>query len=168
MSAEAGPEPYLIRGESRERPVPQWHWKHQRTALAVARHLDAWLRSHPMKPGEVYSGAGFTFRPDPTSRFRVSLAFVPGRTLEDDDGWVDRLPAVVVEVVVAPERMGLLWERLEEYKAAGVPAVWVMDPLNRLMTVHRPAAPTLAYNQTDTLTDPELPGFSAPVADFFR
>jgi hypothetical protein len=37
------------------------------------------------------------------------------------------------------------------------------------LTVHRPGQAALALDTRDTLTaDPELPGFSCPVAEFFR
>ena len=53
--------------------------------------------------------------------------------------------------------------------AVGVNVVWVVNPKFRTVTIHRPGVDPIALDARDTLSgDPELPGFSSPVADFFR
>ena len=51
----------------------------------------------------------------------------------------------------------------------GVPLVWVVDPENRAIEVHRPNQPALRLAADDTLDGSEtLPGFSSPVRDVFE
>lgn len=60
-------------------------------------------------------------------------------------------------------------ERVEESLDCGVPLVWVLNPYFKTLTVHRPRVGVDALSSTDTLTgDPELPGFTATVGEFFR
>ena len=46
--------------------------------------------------------------------------------------------------------------------------VWVIDPEDRTVDVHRPNVDAVLLEDTDELAgDPELPGFRCPVAAFF-
>ena len=163
------PPPDLIRGRWRPRRVPVWDVRVERVALAIARLLDGWQSTLPEPRFEVLNSPGFQLRTHPPTLFRVPLAVVPGRvpTLETD--WVPGLPLLAVEVWVGEERLGDLRDRVLEYLQAGVPLVWVVEPDFRTVTIHQPGRTVRAVNVAGTLSaDPELPGFSARVADFFR
>ena len=56
-----------------------------------------------------------------------------------------------------------------ESLASGVKRVWVVDSRRKTVVVYRPGTEPELFNLTHTLSaDPELPGFSVPVADIFR
>jgi Uma2 family endonuclease len=60
-------------------------------------------------------------------------------------------------------------EKVAEYLAAGVVAVWTVDPRTRRILVHRSGAEAEVHKDPLILTDPVLlPGFSLPLADLFR
>lgn len=168
MSEEA-PEPYLIRGDWRSRPTPTHSPAIAATPLALARHLDAWLRTQHEAVFEVLSDGWFQLRSFPPSLVRLPLAVVRGKlpTLETD--WMPSLPEVAVDVFVGKDRYGDQCDRVDEYLACGVSLVWILEPAFRTVSVFRPDAEPELFNRTHTLSaDPVLPGFSCPVADLFR
>ncbi|MGL6096164.1 MAG: Uma2 family endonuclease [Fimbriiglobus sp.] len=171
MPDEEIPEPYLIRGEQRYRIVPSWDVRLQAFAMKVATMLDRWQNTLAEPRFEVLNNAGFQFRIHPPTLVRIPAAVVEGLypTLESD--WVPGLPLVVIEVVAGPEQFGYLWERVEEYKQCGVPVIWVLTPGDDSVSVFRPGhvGAVECYSGNAILTgDPELPGFTARVADYFR
>lgn len=164
------PEPYLIRGEWRFRPVRSWHPDIQRYALAVAAPLDAWHGTLP-EPGYDVLGpvASVQLRAFPPTLACFPLVIFRGRVVGDEGNWVPGVPLVVVEVFAGLDRYGDQCERVEEYLACGVSAVWTLAPSSSSLLVHRAGQSVKAYDVHKTLTgDPELPGFSCPVAAFFR
>jgi len=79
-------------------------------------------------------------------------------------------PDIAVEVV-SPTDGDVAYdlrEKLDEYRAAGVPLVFVAYPNTRSVEVHRDGQPVGLLGPDDTLTaDPVLPGFAVRVADLF-
>ncbi|MGL6095902.1 MAG: Uma2 family endonuclease, partial [Fimbriiglobus sp.] len=55
----------------------------------------------------------------------------------------------------------------EEYFAAGVWLVWVLDYDDRTVTAHRADRPPMLFGSADTLVDELLPGFAVPVEKLF-
>jgi Uma2 family endonuclease len=172
-----GVERWLIRGELREKrdtDMTVRNRTHSITEGRVTGFLFKWLWDQPAPRGEVVCGeAGFLLRRDPaTVTAGVDVAVVtaaqadarpPGTTLFDG-------PALLIAEVLSPhDTQEEVAERVEEYLACGVPVVWVISTYFRTVTVHRADAEPVLFNRTQTLTgDPELPGFSCPVADLFR
>lgn len=163
------PEPYLIRGEWRFRPVRSSHPDISRYSLAVGYKLDEWHARLPEPGYEVLNDGWFQLRPFPPTLARFPLAVVRGQFPTFPTDWVPALPLVVVEVFAGLDRYGDQCERVEEYLACGVSAVWTLTPSSSSLLVHRAGQSVKAYDVRKTLTgDPELPGFSCPVAAFFR
>lgn len=76
---------------------------------------------------------------------------------------------MIAEVLSPHDMQEEVGERVEEYLDCGVKVVWVVSPLFRTVTIHRPGANPIALDARSTLAGaPELPGFECPVADFFR
>lgn len=167
---ENTPEPYLIRGEWRFRPVRSCHPDIVRHAMAVANHLDTWHGTLPEPRYEVLGPpVSFQLRAFPPTLACFPLAVVRGRDHRDEGNWVPGVPLVVVEVFAGEDRYGDQSERIEEYLECGVAVVWSLTPSSRTMTVHRFGQPVDALDVRKTLTgDPELPDFTCPVAEFFR
>ena len=84
-------------------------------------------------------------------------------------GWMKIAPDLAVEVLSPRDRAGELNAKLVDYRKAGIPLVWVIDPETRTVVVHESGNPLQRLlESTDTLTgDDVIPGFSIKVADLF-
>lgn len=166
---DESPEPYMIRGEWRYRALPADHGRVQHAISGVAQALDHWRSEHPEADCQVLRHPGFYFSRDRATLMRVPLAVVKGRLPPLQSGWLGGTPLLVAEVMLGKERYGDMWDRVAEYLECGVPLVWLFTPGDHTVTIHRPNNDVEALDSRDTLTgDPELPGFSCPVAEFFR
>ena len=77
-------------------------------------------------------------------------------------------PDVAVEVISPNDRVYDLEEKLEDYRAAGIPLIWLLYPPTRRVRVLRPEGPPTELGPDDELTGEEvLPGFRCRVADLF-
>lgn len=80
----------------------------------------------------------------------------------------DVSPDLCVEVVDPGDDRRELREKVEEYFAAGVRMVWVVDPEERSVTVlTQPDEGRTLYGKSVLDGGEVLPGFSIPVADLF-
>lgn len=78
-------------------------------------------------------------------------------------------PELVVEVVSPSDRPGAVAEKVNEYLAAGIGVVVVLDPDAESATVYRPGELPQTRHNGDELTLPDvLPGFAVPVRAFFE
>ena len=78
-------------------------------------------------------------------------------------------PVVAVEVLSPEDRVNKVAEKVDEYLAFGVKQVWVVDPEEKDVAVHRPGqSMTLLEGDAELTGGDELPGFSCRVSDFFR
>lgn len=176
-----GVERYLIRGELREihpdrkgrDDVTIRNRHHCRVTTEMVYVLRRWLDPLPHPRGRVYTGeVGVRLRGDPETTVGIDVVYVSADTearQTRDTTLVDGVPVLAVEIMSPSTTFQLIEEKVEAYLDCGVPLVWVVNPSFRTVTVHRPGAEPLALDARDTLSgDPELPGFSCPVADLFR
>jgi Uma2 family endonuclease len=78
-------------------------------------------------------------------------------------------PDLAVEVLSPSESASTLEDKLADYRRAGTPLIWVVDPTHRLVTVHPADAPSYSLREGDELTGGRvLPGFRCPVAELFE
>ncbi|HVS00612.1 MAG TPA: Uma2 family endonuclease [Thermoanaerobaculia bacterium] len=83
-------------------------------------------------------------------------------------GYLEVVPELVVEVLSPANRPGEIAEKLADYFAAGVIAVWVLNPEVRRVSVYRSPRQVRHLGEGDVLSDEALlPGFSVPVAELF-
>lgn len=170
-----GVERWLIRGELREKrdaDTTRRNKPHSITEARIAARLGAWLATQPEPRGEVVCGeAGVILRRDPTTAAGVDVAVITAAQadLVTDTAMTEGPPVLIAEVLSPHDTQDEIEDRVEEYLSCGVPLVWVVGTRFRTVTVYRPGAEPAVVNATQTLTgDPELPGFSCPVADLFR
>lgn len=171
-----GVERWLIRGELREKQdtdMTRRNKPHSITEARIATILGAWLATRPEPRGEVVCGeAGFILRRDPETSAGVDVALITAAqadTADDEGAFIEGPPVMIAEVLSPYDTQREIRERVAEYLDCGVSVVWVASPDFRTVIVHRPGVPALALDARDTLAgDPELPGFSSPVAAFFR
>lgn len=83
--------------------------------------------------------------------------------------FLDMAPDLAVEVLSPSESSTDLAEKLADYRAAGTPVVWVIDPATRTVTVISLVSPDVTLVLADTLTGGDvLPGFTCEVRELFE
>jgi Uma2 family endonuclease len=83
-------------------------------------------------------------------------------------GYWPGAPDLAAEVISPDDSYREVEEKVLRWLQAGTRLVWVVNPRNRTVTVHRPGAPSERLQVADTLTGEDvLPGFACPVADLF-
>lgn len=111
------------------------------------------------------------FPDDPTRVRRPDTSFVrlqrqPAGPLQRGHGRV--APDLVVEVVSPHDLFQEVDEKVDEWLAAGVQLIWVINPRGRTVTVIRPDADAHKLNESDELHgDPVLPGLACRVTVLF-
>jgi Uma2 family endonuclease len=89
-------------------------------------------------------------------------------TRRSREGYLETVPALIVEVRSRNDTNAEVAEKVAAYLAAGARVVWVADPRPRTVSIHRPAQPVVELGVGDTLTaDGIIPGFAVPVAELF-
>lgn len=77
-------------------------------------------------------------------------------------------PTLAVEVLSPSDSFRKVSKKIERYLSAGVKMVWLVDPEEETISVYRPNEQWKVFAADQQLVgDPELPGFSHRVANFF-
>ncbi len=163
----------LIDGEIVERPMSTRSPRHSQTLTLVGARLLSWLETQPGIVGSVNTGD-----------VRCQLQRDPDRIVEIDIGvWIgpefvdapyeppmyDVPPTVAIEVLSPSDTHENVTDKLLLYLSSGVPQAWIVDPDLEIVTIHRPDADPQLFSSRQTLTaEPELAGFSVPVAQLFH
>jgi len=150
--------------------------RHIETIRALVRILDAFAQQHEL--GEIYYEAPFIleYKSDWVKGARVSdVMFYRGAHMtqykESVTDWGDKpfvlVPDLAIEVVSPNDRFSLINKKVKQYLADGVELVWVIDPQEQNMYVHR-TGQTAILSEDETLdSGAVLPGFSVTVRDLF-
>jgi Uma2 family endonuclease len=79
------------------------------------------------------------------------------------------IPNLAVEILSLSNTRAEMTRKCQEYFAAGVELVWIIDPAARTIEIYTaPGGPVRTLTHADTLTgDPVLPQFSMRIADLF-
>jgi Uma2 family endonuclease len=122
--------------------------------------------------GWVISETGYQCFPDDSRKVRKpDVSFIRRGRLPDEripDGHVRIAPDLAVEVVSPNDTAYEVDTKVEEYLAAGVPLVWVVNPQVRTVHVYRTDNSVERLREGQVLTAPELlPEFRCQVADLF-
>ena len=100
----------------------------------------------------------------------TDVAFFAANQLTDGKlprGPMALVPVLCVEVLSPSNTWTEMRNKIEEFLAAGVREVWLVDPEVRTVERFRGDTGSALYRASQTLTSVELPGFSVSVADFF-
>lgn len=116
--------------------------------------------------------AGYTCFPGKPNRMRrpdVSCVRVDRLPFDRiGDGYPSIRPDLAVEIVSPNDRVYDLEEKLDDYREAGIPLVWLVYPPSRRVRILRPEGPPTELGPDDELTGEDvLPGFRCRVADLF-
>ncbi len=139
------------------------------THAAVARLIWLALEQSADKDSliQVFAEALFDVGADRSRTRRPDLAIIEGELPTDPEAILALVPVMAVEVI-SPGNVTLdVWDKVEEYFAAGVQLVWLALPPHRTIIAFWPNRATV-FRPGDTITaQPVLPDFSCPVTELF-
>ena len=150
-------KPYLelINGEVVPKAMPGP--KHSRTVFELARLIGNYLEEHPVAFGDTElrhraRSEDWVFLPD------ISVTLWE-RLSGDEQGAVEVMPDLAIEVLSPDDRPGRVAERIDFYIRVGTSLIWVIDPELENVTVYRPGAALEFQRLAGTLdAEPLLPG----------
>lgn len=159
--------------EYREDEMTRRNKRHTKTESAIAHVLRSWLDRQSPKTGEVHSGeVGCILQHDPLVTVGIDVAYFDYDVANDDThGWsfIGGPPILAVEILSPSDTIEDIEEKVEDYLAAGVALVWIVNPTFRTVEVFRPDADPQLFNVQQILTaEPALPGFNTPVRAIFE
>ena len=157
----------LVRGELRAM-APVGH-EHGGVAMNIAAPLSMYVKRENL--GRVYAAeTGFTLSRDPDTVRAPDVAFVSEERLVDLNrkGYFPGAPDLAVEVV-SPSDVYTEIEEVAGWLAAGTRAVWVVNPRQRTLKVHRSLTDLTVLTEADVADGGEtVPGWRLPVAEMFE
>ena len=129
--------------------------------------------ARPRKLGKV-AGAdgGFILSRNPDTVVAPDVAFVRAERLAAlgaiGNVFLPLAPDLAVEVLSPSNRAGETARKVELYRKAGVPLIWVVDPERETVTVHTRGGEPITLRRGDALDGGDvLPGFALPLDDVF-
>jgi Uma2 family endonuclease len=134
-----------------------------RLAAFVEQHNLGWVAPE---------GTSYQCFPDEPDRVRrADTSFVARGRLPSDTpprGHCRIAPDLAVEVVSPNDSYYEVEQKVQEYVGAGVRLVWVVNPDNRTVRVHRLEGTTTDLDELDEVSGENvLPGFTCRAGDFF-
>jgi Uma2 family endonuclease len=121
--------------------------------------------------GEVFAAeTGFQIGRDPDTVRAPDVAFVREAALREGigKGFWQGAPDLAVEVLSPNDTPSEIQAKVRDWLDAGASQVWVADPAQRTISVHRPSAPIEVFREPDELrVDDLLPGLRLPVSAVF-
>jgi Uma2 family endonuclease len=158
----------LYRGEVREVSRPTQ--KHGIVIGNFCRILGNY--SFDQNRGYVVGGdAGVILETDPATVVGPDVAYFTdvARFADVHPKWGGALPILVVEVRSPNDKPGHVQDKIDAYLESGVKIVWSVDYEDRQVTIYRPDQEPQVIGASETIGgEPELPGLTCRVAEFFR
>lgn len=140
----------------------------------VAGEVFAQLRDYGRATGVGWAfpaDAGYQCFADDGDRVRrPDASFVCRGRFPDErfpQGHTRLVPDLAVEVVSPNDDYSEVRAKTDEYLAAGVRCVWVLDPRTRTVEVRRPGGSAVLMAADELTGEDVLPGFHCPVANLF-
>jgi Uma2 family endonuclease len=158
----------LVRGELRK--MSPSGWEHGLIVVNVTLLVGQHVKINNLG---ACSGAetGFKIASDPDTVRAPDLAFVSRERIPEGDApkkFFVGAPDLVVEVLSPGDSYTEVEEKVEEWLAAGVHAVWVLNPKRRGVTVYRSMTDVTHLSEDDELGGGDvLPGFRCKVSEIF-
>ena len=114
--------------------------------------------------------AGFQLARNPDTVRAPDVAFVRADRVPSGGvkGYFQGAPDLAVEVVSPSDRPDEVATKVQDWLQAGCSMVWVVEPANRTVAIHRRGSQVVVLTSADALTGGDvLPEFSMPVARVF-
>ena len=153
----------LVAGEIIAGPLPSH--AHDRVRRRIEQRLREFIE--PRGLGEVFGRAGYLLARDPDTVRGPDLSFVRADRLAgiDDRRYFPGAPDLAVEIVTPKSLPADARGKLADYLIAGTKIVWVVDPVNQSVRVHRSLDAPESY---DVITGEDLlPGLTIPLRSIF-
>ena len=153
----------LVDGQIRVSPAG---FRHGQVCMCLATLLGPFIKERQL--GYLFdSSTGFRL---PGGNVRLpDVAFVAKGRLADErvpEGFGDLAPDLAVEVLSPSDRPRDIGDKVGEYLQAGVPLVWVIDPIRRTAAVYKSLTDVRILGSEDFLDGEDvLPGFRCRLAD---
>lgn len=141
---------------------------HGRRQAKIVRYLDSEAEDRGL--GEVCAEVGIVLRRKPDRVVGADAAFILTSSLpvrRSKEGYLETIPEIVVEVRSKNDSSNEVRAKKEEYFAAGVQLVWVVDTDDKTVAAYQPGRDVQLFTCADSLSTSLLPGFSVPVAKLF-
>ena len=163
---------WLVEGEVREYGMTVRNRQHGRVTARISQLLGNWLDGRPAPRGEIADGeAGFRLSDNPPEVVGLDVAYVDADLIartSTDTTLFDGVPVLAVEVLSPSDSREDIRDRVNLLLKAGVKVVWIVDPDDETVRVHRKGRGGKTFDNDEELTtEPELPGFRVPVASLF-
>ena len=150
-------------------PMTPVGWRHGKIVIRFGRMLDQYVEEKGL--GAVGTEVGFRLTRDPDTVRAPDIAFVAQNRLPKGaavEKFVEFAPDLAVEVLSPEDTVSEIQKKVEEYLAAGVPLVWVVDPANQKVTVYRSLQDIKILSADQQLDGGDiLPGFCLKIAQIF-
>ena len=157
----------LVQGKVIEMPPPGL--RHGTVQAEIAFLLRTYVGENDL--GRVVTESGLITRREPDSVRGPDVSFYSWSRIPKGHlpkGYADAAAEVVFEVLSPSQTLSELLEKAEEYLAAGVLCVCIVDPERQSVMVHERDKPVQVLTEQDTLALPEpLHEWNPRVGDFF-
>jgi len=137
----------------------------------IFRRLDRFCEEHDR--GRVWPRTlGIQCFPDDPNKVRnPDVAFVRKERLRPghlEEGFLSIHPDLAVEVLSQNDLAYEVDEKIEEYSQARIPLIWIINPEQRSVLIHRIDGTTTKLHENDEITGENVvEGFRCRVAEFF-
>ena len=143
---------------------------HGRIAMKLGARLATYVETKRL--GEVCAAeTGFIIARNPDTVRAPDAAFVSTKLIPSTglpDGFVPFAPDIAVEVLSPSDSQLDVEEKIEQWLTGGTLLVWVVNPRNKTVTIHRPTRDPQVLREDETLGGESVcKGFSIKVAEIF-
>ena len=166
-----GTERMLLRGRLWEKPMTKRNRWHCRVENRIGQLISNWLDSVGRPIGEVYSGeAGFRLSSDTVVGIDVAYADHSVATRDSDETtMLEGSPILAVEILSPNDKQDEINAKIDDYLAAGVRFVWIVDTHFETVVVHQPGqTPEMFAGDEELVCEPEMPGFRVKARHIFN
>lgn len=146
-------------------PAGHDHARHQHL-VGIYLHTEAKTRGLGEACGEV----GIVLRRNPDRVVGADAAFILATSLparRSPEGYLETIPELVVEIRSPNDSGPEIVAKCDEYFAAGVREVWVIDAVTRTVAARSADGSVRIVREPDALTCEFLPGFALPLPTLF-
>jgi Uma2 family endonuclease len=145
-------------------------WRHGEVIANLQTLLGQYIRHH--KLGTCFGAeTGFRLARNPDTVRAPDFAYIAKEHLPDEkpsEAFWPGAPDLAVEVLSPGDRTGEIDEKIAAWLAAGVVAVWIVDPQRETVAVYDSNRPVSVKTSAEILDGGRvLPGFSCPVREIF-
>jgi Uma2 family endonuclease len=144
--------------------------RHGALATRIASLLHQHVDAHHL--GAVLTPAGFWLASDPDTVREPDVAFLNAERVASTgipDGFWPGPPDLAVEIRSPGDRLAEIGAKVSDYLARGVRLVWVVDPKEKTVAVHRSKSEAVILGMDDEIDAAEVvPGFTCAVRRFFE